>query len=77
MLNKCLLIITVIVKTSPSAYYRLEQCVCARAQSLSCVRLLETPWTVACKAPLSIDFSGRNIGVGCHYSPMGSSQPRD
>ena len=26
-------------------------------QSLSCVRLLVTPWTVACQAPLSMGFS--------------------
>ena len=31
----------------------------------SCVRLLETPWTVACQAPLSMEFSSKNIGVGC------------
>ena len=28
----------------------------AVVQSLSCVQLLATPWTVACKAPLSIGF---------------------
>ena len=27
------------------------------AQSLSCVRLFETPWTVARQAPLSMEFS--------------------
>ena len=26
-----------------------------------------TPWTIACKAPLSIGFSSKNIGVGCHF----------
>ena len=30
-------------------------CVCA--QSLSCVQLFETPWSIAHKAPLSIEFS--------------------
>ena len=25
-----------------------------------------TPWTVACQAPHPWDFSGKNIGVGCH-----------
>ena len=25
-----------------------------------------TPWTVACQAPLSMDSSGKNTGVGCH-----------
>ena len=28
----------------------------AVVQSLSCVQLLATPWTVACKAPLSMGF---------------------
>ena len=27
------------------------------AQSLSCVQLFATPWTVACQAPLSMEFS--------------------
>ena len=25
-----------------------------------------TLWTVACQAPLSMDFPGRSTGVGCH-----------
>ena len=25
-----------------------------------------TPWTVACQAPLSMEFSGNSIGVGSH-----------
>ena len=33
---------------------------------LSCVWLLATPWSVACQAPLSMEFSGKNTGVGCH-----------
>ena len=36
---------------------------------LSCfshVQLFETLWTVACQAPLSIVFSGKNTQVGCH-----------
>ena len=28
---------------------------------------LATPWTVACKVPLSMDFPGKNTGVGCHF----------
>ena len=27
------------------------------SQSLSCVQLFATPWTVACQAPLSMGFS--------------------
>ena len=29
-------------------------------------RLLAAPWTVACQAPLSMGFSGKTTGVGCH-----------
>ena len=32
-------------------------CACMHAQSLSCVRLFATPWTVAHQAPLSMGFS--------------------
>ena len=32
----------------------------------SCVRLFATQWTVACQAPLSMEFSRKNTGVGCH-----------
>ena len=35
-------------------------------QSLSCVRLFVTPWTVACQAPLSVDSPGKNTGRGSH-----------
>ena len=38
-------------------------CVC---KSLSSVRLFVTPWTVACQAPLSMDLSGKNSGMGYH-----------
>ena len=30
------------------------------------VRLFATLWTIACQAPLSMGFSGKNTGVGCH-----------
>ena len=26
-----------------------------------------TPWTAACQAPLSMGFSSKNTGVGCHF----------
>ena len=35
---------------------RVCVCVCVCAQSLSCIRLFATLWTVACQAPLSIGF---------------------
>ena len=39
-------------------------CVC---QSLSCVRLFVTLWTVIHQAPLSMNSAGKNTGVGCHF----------
>ena len=30
------------------------------------VELFVTQWTVAPQAPLSMDFPGKNTGVGCH-----------
>ena len=30
------------------------------------IPVTHTPWTVARQAPLSMDFSGKNTGVGCH-----------
>ena len=38
-------------------------CVCV---SLSVVSNSVTPWTVAHQAPLSMEFTGHNPGVGCH-----------
>ena len=38
-----------------------------KVKSLSCVRLFVTPWTVSLQAPLSMDFPGKNAGVGCHF----------
>ena len=32
----------------------------------SCPTLV-TPWTVACQASLSMGFSSKNTGVGCHF----------
>ena len=32
-----------------------------------CVQLFATSWTVACQAPLSMEFPGKNTGVGCHF----------
>ena len=46
-------------------------------KSFSCVRLFATPWTVAHQAPLSMDFSSKNTGVGCHALPQGIFPPRD
>ena len=51
-----------------------------KVKSLSHVRLLATPWTAAHQTPLSMDFPGKNTGVGCHclllamYTYIKSSQ---
>ena len=37
-----------------------------KRKSLGRVRLLATPWTAAYHAPLSMGFSSKNTGVGCH-----------
>ena len=38
------------------------------------IRLFATPWTVARQAPLSMEFSGKNIKVGCHFLLQGIFQ---
>ena len=47
-------------------------------QSLSCVRLFVTPWTVAHQAPLSLGIlQARILEWVAMPSSRGSSQPRD
>ena len=45
--------------------------VCAHMHAHSRVRLFMTPWTVARQAPLSMEFSRKNTGVGCHFLLQG------
>ena len=58
--------------------YRLDICVLPEytgfvcAQSLSCVRLFATPWTVAHQVPLPMGFSRQAYGSGLPFPP-----PRD
>ena len=40
-----------------------------KVKLLSRVRLIATPWTTAYQAPLSVGFSSKSIGVGCHCFP--------
>ena len=50
--------------------YRYKyMCVCA--QSLSCVWLLVTTWTVACQAPRSMGFSRQKFWSGLPFPPPG------
>ena len=37
----------------------------------SCVQLFATPWTVACQAPLSIEFSRKECWSWLSFSPLG------
>ena len=41
------------------------------AQFLSRIRLFVTLWTVAHQALLSLGFSGKNPGMGCHFLLQG------
>ena len=43
----------------------------SEVKSLSRVQLFATPWTVACKAPLFMEFSRQEYGVGCHFFLQG------
>ena len=40
-------------------------------QSLSCVQLFVTPWTVTCQAPLSMEFSKQKYWSGLPFLPPG------
>ena len=50
-----------------------------KVKSLSCVRLLVTPWTAAHQIPPSMGFSRQEYGVGCHcllrYSQFNNRGP--
>ena len=47
-------------------------CVCVCVCMLSCVQLLETPWTIAHQAPLLLRFfPGKNARLGCHFFLQG------
>ena len=41
------------------------------AQTLSCVQLFATPWTVACQTPLSMRFSRQEYWTGFPFPPPG------
>ena len=36
-----------------------------------CCSVIVTPWTVACQAPIPMEFSRQNTGVGCHFLLQG------
>ena len=41
------------------------------AKSLGCVRLYETPWSVAHQGPLSVEFSRQEYWNGLSFPPPG------
>ena len=43
----------------------------AHAHSLSRIRLFATPWTVACQAPLSMEFSRQEYWSGLPFPSTG------
>ena len=50
-------------------FYFVLECVCVLIAQLC--QLLATPWTVACQAPLSMDFSGQESWSGLPFpSPV-------
>ena len=53
-----------------SCTYQL-QCPCVDAQLFICVWLSATPWTVACQAPLSMEFSRQEYWGGLHFLLQG------
>ena len=42
-----------------------------KVKSLSHVQLFATPWTVACQAPLPMEFSRQEHWSGCHFFVQG------
>ena len=41
------------------------------SQSLSCVQLFVSPWTIAIRFLCPWNSPGKNIGVGCHFLLQG------
>ena len=55
--------------TLPSSHQGHPKISISSVQSLSRVRLLVTPWTVALQAPLSVGFSGQEYWSGLPFPP--------
>ena len=47
-------------------------CACSMLSHFSCVQLFETPWTIACQAPLSLGFSRKGYWSGLPCPPPGA-----
>ena len=57
---------TMQINTSLLTWY-----MCLRAQLFSPIPLFATPWTIACQAPLSMEFSGQEYWSGLPFPPPG------
>ena len=42
-----------------------------KSESVHCSVMFVTPWTVACQAPLSMEFSGEEFWSGLPFAPPG------
>ena len=49
----------------------LPNCSEHRVKSLSRGQFLATPWTIALQTSLSLGFSSKNTGMGCHFLLQG------
>ena len=59
-------------KVHPGSVWEfLSWLLCGYVYMLGCVWLSATPWTVACMLLHPWNFSGKNIGVGCHFFLQG------
>ena len=67
-----------VIRCSKLSVLQSDKCsMCLCAQSLSCVQLFATWWTVACKAPLSVGFSYQEYWSGLPFpSPEDFPNPR-
>ena len=48
-----------------------RDCCCGCLVTKLFLTLFVTPWTMACQAPMSVGFPGKNTEVGCHFLLQG------
>ena len=73
------LFLSVALVLSNTRCVRVCLCTCmyARVRGLSHVQLFVTPWIIARRAPLSMEFSRQNYWSGLLFPLTGSSRPED
>ena len=57
--------------TTSTTWEAQQGAIKVKVKLLSCVRLLVTPWTVACQAPLSMEFSRQGYWSGLPFPSPG------